>query len=294
MMTTGLSASVGMSGRNLRQDTIAVQQLLTRVGLRLGLIDGLCGPKTKSAIIRYQSGFLRNPDGLIEPEGLTWRHLTGQQNAKPAARSPIGAPVAPLRTPVRAPAPVRAPTPAPNSSTSFLTEVPRPDRSTINIGLSSPSNDMLLRKFGAPRENYTQQDQPITNPKLKAMMVRRSVGPFTAYGLGPAVESLSRVMADVQRDIPELYSALGYAGMCVVRNQRGSSTRISNHSWGTAIDMQINHQTDTYGNNKVQYGLTLLAPYFNKHGWYWGAAFRTEDGMHFECSASLIASFPNP
>jgi hypothetical protein len=199
---------------------------------------------------------------------------------------------------VRAPAPVAQPaaqpTPAPNSTTSFLTEVPKPPRNTINQGLSSPSNDMLLRKFGAPRENYSQQDQPITNPKLKAMMVRKSVGPFTAYGLGPAVESLSRVMADVQREMPELYSALGNAGMCVVRNQRGSSTRISNHSWGTAIDMQINHKTDPRGNNKVYYGLTLLAPYFNKHGWYWGAAFRTEDGMHFECSASLIASFPNP
>jgi peptidoglycan hydrolase-like protein with peptidoglycan-binding domain len=88
-MTTALSGSVGLSGRNLRQDTIIVQTLLKRLGMQLGLTDGLCGPKTQSAIIRYQSGFMRNPDGLVEPEGMTWRHLTGQQNAGPPRAPPL-------------------------------------------------------------------------------------------------------------------------------------------------------------------------------------------------------------
>jgi hypothetical protein len=29
----------------------------------------------------------------------------------------------------------------------------------------------------------------------------------------------------------------------------------------------------------------------NQHGWYWGAAFRTEDAMHFEASRSLISQW---
>ena len=305
-MAMPLSGSVGVSGMNRRQDTITVQTLLTRAGLRLGLVDGLCGPKTISAIVRYQRGFLRTPDGLIEPGATTWRHLTGgRANAAPSAtrpgaaaqRVPAAAMRAPARTPVgRAALPTQAarPTPAPNSNTSFTTLLPRPDRNTINAGLSSPSNKTLLGKFGSPRENYSQHDQPMTNSKLLALMTTQSVGPFRAYGMRSAVESLARVLSDVQRDIPELYNSLSSAGMTVVRNVRGSSTSISNHSWGTAIDLKINGKLDVYGDGKVFHGLLLLAPYFNKHGWYWGAAFRKEDSMHFECSASLISSFPNP
>lgn len=299
-MTTPLSGSVGVSGMNRRQDTITVQTLLMRAGMRLGLIDGICGPKTISAIVRYQRGFLRNPDGLIEPNARTWRRLTGQRAAPAAGRAaPAPRPAArpaPRPTGRAAPAPQPAANPAParGSSTSFTTLLPRPDRNTMNAGLSSPSNQLLLHKFGAPRENYSQKDQPMTNRKLLAMMTTQSVGPFRTYGLRPAVESLARVLSDVQRAMPELYNSLSSAGMTVVRNVRGSSTSISNHSWGTAIDLKINNQLDVYGDGKVFHGLLLLAPHFNKHGWYWGAAFRKEDSMHFECSASLISSFPNP
>ena len=45
------------------------------------------------------------------------------------------------------------------------------------------------------------------------------------------------------------------------------------------------------GDNKVRHGVLLLAPFFNARDWYWGAGFGVEDGMHSECSTSLIASF---
>jgi hypothetical protein len=45
---------------------------------------------------------------------------------------------------------------------------------------------------------------------------------------------------------------------------------------------------DRRGDKQVQVGLTLIASIMNQHGWYWGAAFRTEDAMHFEASQSLI------
>jgi murein L,D-transpeptidase YcbB/YkuD len=35
----------------------------------------------------------------------------------------------------------------------------------------------------------------------------------------------------------------------------------------------------------------LIAPIFNKHGWFWGAGFRTEDAMHFECGLDLVHKF---
>ena len=70
---------------------------------------------------------------------------------------------------------------------------------------------------------------------------------------------------------------------------RGSTTSISNHPWGTAIDLTLNGVLDAYGDSHVQYGLTLIAPIFNRHGWYWGAAFGKEDGMHFEGGRALVS-----
>ncbi|WP_199193039.1 M15 family metallopeptidase [Allosphingosinicella deserti] len=298
---------------NERSDTIAVQTLLTRAGMRLGLVDGRCGPRTISAIIHYQNGFLRHPDGLVEPNATTWRHLTGQVGGQGLPGSTPIRYVTPVRTPVRtgwspatsagpespppthsaaSPLPASAPAPIPaNNSISYTTLLPKPARNTINKGLHSPSNRVLLEKFGSPRETYSQNDQPITNERLKRMLVTESVGPFRATGLRPAVQSLRQVMSDVQAAVPTLYNAISSAGMTVCRLQRGSSTAISNHSWGTAIDLKIGGRLDPRGDSKVQHGLLLLAPFFNARGWYWGAGFGVEDGMHFECSTSLIASF---
>jgi hypothetical protein len=92
----------------------------------------------------------------------------------------------------------------------------------------------------------------------------------------------------MQREQPDVYAVLGTAGMLCCRYQRGSTSAISNHSWGTAIDLTIAKVLDARGDNKVQYGLTLIAPIFNRHGWYWGAMFPTEDAMHFEASKGLV------
>ena len=39
---------------------------------------------------------------------------------------------------------------------------------------------------------------------------------------------------------------------------------------------------------KTQLGLTLLADFFNKEGWIWGAGFGREDSMHFEVSREKL------
>ena len=66
---------------------------------------------------------------------------------------------------------------------------------------------------------------------------------------------------------------------------------ISNHSWGTAIDINVGGVLDKQGNNLTQRGLLVAAPYFNDAGWYWGAAFGTEDAMHFEVSKGTLQSW---
>ncbi len=88
-----------------------------------------------------------------------------------------------------------------------------------------------------------------------------------------------------------VYRVLGTAGMLCARNVRGSTTSISNHSWGTAIDLTVDGELDARGDNNVQFGLELIAPMFNAAGWFWGVDFRTEDAQHFEAGATLVAGW---
>src|SRR5712691_13388414 len=89
------------------------------------------------------------------------------------------------------------------------------------------------------------------------------VGPFRVTGLAPAVSSLREVMAEIRQAEPDVFAGLGSSGMLCARLVRGSATAISNHSWGTAIDLNLNGVLDARGNNRVQEGLARIAPIFN-------------------------------
>jgi hypothetical protein len=159
----------------------------------------------------------------------------------------------------------------------------------VNQGLNGTRNVFMLSLLGNPRPNYTADCQPITNASLKARIVSSiNVGPFKVTGFDLAVDSLKKVMIDIKAEQPNVHAALGTAGMLCCRLVRGSTSAVSNHSWGTAIDLKIDGVLDPRGDNKVQFGLTLIAPIFNRHKWYWGATFPTEDGMHFEISQQLL------
>lgn len=255
-----LSASVGAGGVNTPADVEQVQQRLLAHGLVIGRADGRCGQRTRAGIVTFQSGFLRAPDGRVDPGGLTWRRLL----ADPAA------------------------TPPPPVGGSLTRLVPAPLRSAINGGLTPVNNAYMVRLLGEPRETYNADCQPVTNRRLRRNIGTASVGPFRVTGLTQAVASLQAVMADVAVAQPDVHAALGTAGMLCCRWVRGSTTSISNHSWGTAVDLKINGVLDRRGDGQVQYGLSVIAPIFNQHGWYWGATFPTEDAMHFEASRSLV------
>jgi peptidoglycan hydrolase-like protein with peptidoglycan-binding domain len=273
MPADSLQSSVGRGGTNRAADVAIVQRLLLARGFaRLGDADGVCGKNTIEAIVDFQKGFLRRPDGRIDPGGASWRALAGTYSGVGTTTAPDSAP---------------APSPG-----SLTRNVPRPAPESINQGLRPVSNRRMLELFGDPRGgDYSTQCQPPTLPRMRRNMVLDSVGPFRVTGLVPAVLSLKAVLIDVRAEQPAVYRALGTAGMLCCRWVRGSSTSISNHSWGTAIDLTLDGVLDVQGNDRVQYGLTLIAPIFNRHGWFWGAAFRTEDAMHFEASQSLVESW---
>ena len=67
---------VGDKGQNLRQDVLIVQILLKTKGYNPGPIDGICGQETNEAIRKFQSTFLKKPDGIVEPNRATWLKLS--------------------------------------------------------------------------------------------------------------------------------------------------------------------------------------------------------------------------
>lgn len=178
-----------------------------------------------------------------------------------------------------------------------------PIPSDINSGLNSPTSDVMEELVGNPGNPETGD----ISPELMELLVLQDVGPFEVYGLAPAVAALDRIFTQVEADNPELYEALGYSGMHNLRPKRevGGDTipgTISNHSWGTAIDININGEPDLTKDGLTNQGLVELYPYFHDEGFYWGAGFSTnEDPIHFEASEELLTQWndeglliPNP
>jgi len=164
--------------------------------------------------------------------------------------------------------------------------IPIPD--SINPGVTNARQATMLSLLGNPRDDYTDECQPLTNPRLSALVVFDSVGAFRVLGLQPAVTALRSIIEEIATAAPAVHAGLGTAGMLCARLVRGSTHSISNHSWGTAIDLTLNGVLDRRGDRMVQRGLAEIAPVFNEHGWFWGAGFGTEDAMHFEAGDELI------
>ncbi|MBN8918540.1 MAG: M15 family metallopeptidase [Rhizobiales bacterium] len=172
------------------------------------------------------------------------------------------------------------------------TPVPFPaSRYAINgPNLSGARNATMLSLLGNPRGSYSEDCQWPTNPRITDLLVRRpSLGPLeNITGLRPAVAALEKILDDIRTSVPHVHAALGHEGMLCARFVRGSRSAISNHSWGTAIDLTLEGKLDTRGDGKTQAGLLEIYSIFNAHGFFWGAAFSTEDAMHFEASDELI------
>lgn len=181
---------------------------------------------------------------------------------------------------------------------NYLELIPVPHKDTFNKGLTSPRNADMLGIFGHPVQGglYDPKGKCTApnNLEFKKRLETRSVGPFRVTGLKPVLSSLEEVFGRVKMEVPDLYAILQTQGMLCSRFTKIKGKigpTISNHSWGTALDVQLQGALDHQGDGMIQRGLLILSTYFNSAGWYWGAAFPVEDGMHFEVSKSLLANW---
>lgn len=161
-------------------------------------------------------------------------------------------------------------------------------RRNINRGLDVASPSYLERRLGRPREVLSDDCEAVTNPDLASKLVTEQVGPIRVKMMRPAVESLRRVFDNVRRTDPDLYARINTAGALCVRQIRGTNNRTSTHSFGLAVDLNIDGHLDTFGDGKTQLGLTILADFFQDEGWVWGAGYGREDSMHFEVSRNKL------
>ncbi len=173
--------------------------------------------------------------------------------------------------------------------TEALTEQMKLAKVRFNKGVTQPRNATMLELLGHPRDSYDTNCQPVTNQRLRELLETRQVGPITVTMLKPALESLGRVLDRIQASDPDIYGKIGTAGALCARLIRGSTRSVSNHSWGTAIDITLEGQLDPFADGGTQFGLLILAEYFNEEGWFWGAAYNSrEDSMHFEVGEETL------
>jgi len=161
------------------------------------------------------------------------------------------------------------------------------------MGLSSATEETMISFLGRPKLPLTIRDQPdhVSDTVRQLEITAKLSDKIRVTGIKPAVKSLRDVLSRVGDENPQLLAALSSAGMLVVRLRRPTSgtpsSKISNHSWGTAIDFSIDGK-DPVGasGQKVPRGIAMLVPLFNAAGWFSGIAF--QDDMHFEVADQTI------
>ncbi len=201
--------------------------------------------------------------------------LDARTGATPPRQSPL-------------PLPAAAPPETDTLRDSFAQVVLIADRRSVNDGLTHASPSFLQELLGLPRPDLTDDCLPATNPQLTGLLATENVGPVRATLLKPALASLRQVFKNVQVFEPELYDRIkGVQSLCI-RLIRGSTSSASAHAYGLAVDINIDGVLDSLADGKTQLGLILMADYFKKEGWIWGAGFSREDSMHFEVSREKL------
>lgn len=175
--------------------------------------------------------------------------------------------------------------------TQALTETMKLAKTRFNKGITQPRNRTMMDILGPPRDGYSTDCQPVSNPGLKTLMETRQIGPIKVTMLKPALDSLARILNRLKESDPDIYAKVGTAGAICARFIRGSTTSVSNHSWGSAIDLTLQGELDRFADGGTQFGLLILAEYFNDEGWYWGAVYNREDSMHFEVGEETLRAW---
>ncbi|AFL51439.1 putative coiled-coil protein SlyX [Sinorhizobium fredii] len=177
---------------------------------------------------------------------------------------------------------------APPQETENLTEPMQLAKKRFNDGVIRPRPGVLREILGEPRSAYSTNCQPVTNARLVRTLETRNFGNFRLTMIRPALDSLGQILERLKKEEPDIFAAIGTAGALCARYVRGSAKSVSSHAWGAAVDLTLKRDLDRMGDGSTQFGLVVLAEFFNDAGWYWGAGYGREDSMHFEVGEALL------
>ena len=310
-----ISDSVGEKGKNNPQDVLLVKTLLNKFGAGLDPAIANCGPKTIEAIKKFQKekAGLSNPDGLISPNGTTWKALNGASgNNTPAANNleTMRSRVEELRTAARviiekldAKQPQIAVTQPQLDAIKAYTDKATEFLTAYNAADATQKKAIDDKFAGYVADLKTKSDWAKTGliPKLKVGATGGNTDPAPEGGLttwdshtNTRIGSLdSRLKAPAAAFINDVQKELGIklrvtSGFRDLKEQdglfaKGGVTKArggqSYHNFGLAIDICIITK-----DGKADFVITReIANVGKKHGWDWGNdVVGTWDKPHFQ------------
>lgn len=238
------------------------QEFLTGSGFLAGPVDGVFGPQTHEATVKFQHKAGLKADGIVGPQTYG---VALQRGFDVGFSDPTG-------------------------GTSGIDWPPKPSfRPLISNGeraeifgrfeyeAKGPNDDGIKILGGWNRENIKR----VTIPQLAGLKGAPKNGRIYMH----------RHVADQTAELFDAWERHGLIGLVktwqgsfVPRFVRGSRQTLSNHAWGTAFD--INYSWNKLGHVPAARGepgsVRELVPIANDYGFYWGGHFSRRDGMHFE------------
>jgi hypothetical protein len=250
-------------------DVQAVQRFLIDLGFYRSEVDGDFGPKTKAALTGYQKQEGLVPDGILGNATLAamlgdgFKLTETPDTAKPGTYPP-GFPPRPAYGPMT---PAQA-----NAAFGTFSYAPAPTKGNpegIKITDAWESENIVL--FKVP-QLVTLGLSKTGNARAHRKVVPQTVALWQAWEEAGLLDRI-----------------LSWEGMFFARFVRGSRSTLSNHSKGSAFD--INARYNGLGRVPAPIGSTgcvrELVPLAVRFGFYWGGWFSRGDGMHFEVKSVL-------
>lgn len=235
----------------------AWQFFLTGQGFYKNKVDGKFGPDTKQASIDFQKKYKLQPDGVVgnKTYGVAMQLGFGGVEDKRKDKSGADWPPKPDFNPLASNA-------ARKKLFGTFTYEPKPVP-------GNPENIRITNNW------VSANIITVTIPQLK------KINKMQFHKL--AAPQLIQLWKDWEA-ANLLHLVLSYEGSYMARFVRGSASVLSNHSFGTAFD--INYAWNKLGAVPALAGqkgsVRELVPIANENGFYWGGHFSRLDGMHFE------------